>query len=45
MENSFDLSKLSKYQNGTYADIINRHAILSPDGVAFIYWSAGNVSR
>jgi long-chain acyl-CoA synthetase len=37
MEAQFNLQALSRYRVGTYADVINRNAVLYPDEEAFVY--------
>ena len=39
MEERFKMQALCRYQVGTYADVINRNAILYPDDEAFVYQS------
>lgn len=37
MEEQFNLQALCRYQVGTYADVINRNAVLYPEEEAFVY--------
>ena len=39
MEKPFSMQALCRYPAGTYADVINRNAVLFPDEEAFVYRS------